>query len=60
MWKDPIVEEVHEIRRKLAAECGHDPRRRLERQREVLKQWKGKAVTKEELLEARKRARQPS
>jgi hypothetical protein len=24
MWKDPIVEELHEIRRKLAKECHND------------------------------------
>jgi hypothetical protein len=24
MWKDPIVEELHEIRRKLAEECHND------------------------------------
>jgi hypothetical protein len=24
MWKDPIVEEVHRIRRKLSAKFGHD------------------------------------
>ena len=27
MTRDPIVEEIHEIRRKLMEECGNDPRR---------------------------------
>ena len=27
MTRDPIVEEIHEIRRKIMAECGNDPRR---------------------------------
>ena len=27
MWKDPIVEEIHEIRRQIAAEQGNDIQR---------------------------------
>ena len=27
MWKDPIVEEIHEIRRQIAAEQGNDMQR---------------------------------
>lgn len=27
MTRDPIVEEIHEIRRKIMKECGNDPRR---------------------------------
>lgn len=27
MTRDPIVEEIHEIRRKIMEECGNDPRR---------------------------------
>jgi len=53
MWKDPIVEEVRAIRQEIAEECGYDLHRVLERDREVLKQWKGKVVTKEELLRGR-------
>ena len=49
MWKDPIVEEVRAAREKIAAECGYDIRRILERGRRALKKWKGKVVTKEDL-----------
>ena len=57
MWKDPSVEEVHAIREKIAAECDHDPRKILQRERDVLKRWKGKVVHKEELQKGRHEAR---
>ncbi|MBM4049934.1 MAG: hypothetical protein FJ279_32965 [Planctomycetes bacterium] len=60
MWKDPIVEEVRAARQKIAAECGYDLKKILERDREVLKQWKGKVVTKEELMKQRGRTRSAS
>ncbi len=56
--KDPIVEEVHAIRQQIAAECGYDLGRMMEMQRTLLKNWKGKVVTKADLL--RRRERVPS
>ena len=55
MWKDPIVEEVRAVREKIAEECGYNVQRILERDREVLKEWKGKVVTKRELRKSRRR-----
>ena len=55
MRKDPIVEEVRAAREKIAAECGYDFRKALARDREILRHWRGKVVTKEEL----DRSRQP-
>jgi len=54
---DPIVEEVHRIREKLAAECGYDMHKMMERDREFLKKWKGKVVTKKDLQRERSQAR---
>ena len=56
MWKAPIVEEVRAIREKIFAECGYDIRKLIEREREILKRWKGKVVTKEQLMKERHRA----
>jgi hypothetical protein len=58
MWKDPIVEEVRAIREKIFAECGYDIRKLIAREREILKRWKGKVVTKAELMRMRHRSRQ--
>ena len=33
MWKDPIVEEIHAIRRQIAKECNYDLRQIVERLR---------------------------
>jgi hypothetical protein len=44
--KDPIVEEVHAIRRQIAQECGYDMHNFFERQKAIFAQWKGKKVTK--------------
>ncbi|MBM4030734.1 MAG: hypothetical protein FJ291_03010 [Planctomycetes bacterium] len=49
MWKAPIVEEVRAARQALAAQCGYDPQKMLEQDREVVKSWKGRVVTKEDL-----------
>jgi hypothetical protein len=49
MWRDPIVEEVRAIRRRLAAECDFDIQKLIQRAREVQKTWPGGVVTKEEL-----------
>jgi len=59
MWKDPIVEEVRAIREKLAAECGYDLHKMLERDREVLKHWQGKIARREELLKSKSPPEQP-
>lgn len=38
MWKDPIIEELHAVRRQLAAECNNDLKtivlRAMQKQRE--------------------------
>lgn len=60
MWKDPIVEEVRAARERIAAECGYDLKRILQRDADVLKRWKGKVVTKEELMKQRAAARSAS
>jgi hypothetical protein len=57
MWKDPIVEEVRAIRKQIAAECDYDWRKILQRERETLKRWKGKVVTKQELMRERHKDR---
>jgi len=49
MWKDHIVEEVRKARQEIAAECDYDLEKMLQREREILKHWKGKVVTKAEL-----------
>ena len=54
--KDPIVEEVHAARKRIDAECGHDVRKIFERERQGMKAWKGKVVTKEELAKRRQKA----
>ena len=52
-WSDPILDEVHAIRAKIAAECGDDPEKLLKREREILKRWKGKVLTKQDLQKMR-------
>ena len=52
--KDPIVQEVRQIREKLAAECGFDLHRIALRQKRVLEQWKGKKVSYDELISERR------
>ncbi len=42
MWKDPIVEEIHAVRRQIAKECNHDIRQVVERLREKEKRHKGR------------------
>ena len=56
MLKDPIVEEVHVARKRIDAECGHDVRKIFERERQGIKECKGKVVTKEELARRRRKA----
>lgn len=42
--KDPIVEEVRAIRRRIAEECDYDLHKLFERQKAVFAEWKGKKV----------------
>lgn len=58
MFKDPIVEEVRRAREEIFAECGYDLHKLLERDRQILKDWPGKVVTKEELLRDRQARKQ--
>jgi hypothetical protein len=57
MFEDPIVEEIHAIRAKIAAECNYDLHKISERAKEFMKQFEGrfKVVTKEELDQMRQR-----
>jgi len=57
MWKDPIVEEVRKARQEIAAECDYDFKKMLQRERNILKNWKGKVVTKAQLDAERNRDR---
>ena len=49
MPRDPILAELHRIRAEMWEECGRDFAKLGELQREALKRWGGKVVTKEEL-----------
>ncbi len=48
MWKDPIVEEVHEAREQIMRECDYDMARVLERLRKHEKEHKavGRLISK--------------
>jgi hypothetical protein len=46
MTRDPIVEEIHEIRRKMLAECGGDFDKLFERLMAAQKKRKGRLVSK--------------
>lgn len=56
MCDDPIVAEVRAAREQFFAECGYDLRKVTERCREIVKNWKGKVVTKEQLQKERREA----
>ncbi len=55
MCDDPIVAEVRAAREQFFAECDYDLRKVTERCREIVKNWPGKVVTKEQFLEERRR-----
>ena len=59
MPKDPIVEEIRAIRERTAAECDFDFHKINQRGREILKHWRGKVVTREELFRSRKNRKPP-
>ena len=44
MWKDPIVEEIHSIRRQIAEECNYDLDRIIGRLREKEEKHKNRIV----------------
>ncbi|HUT33921.1 MAG TPA: hypothetical protein VNE39_10590 [Planctomycetota bacterium] len=46
MARDPIVEEIHEIRRKMLAECGGDFDKFFDRLMAAQKRRKGRLVSK--------------
>jgi hypothetical protein len=46
MWKDPIVEEIHLIRDKIAKECNYDLKQIMKRLRRGEKQHAGRIVYK--------------
>ena len=46
MTKDPIVEEVRNVRKQIESECGNDWDKLIARFRRVQDQWSGKVVHK--------------
>ena len=44
MWKDPIVEEIHAIRRQIARECNHNLGQIVERLRKKEKRHKERLI----------------
>lgn len=52
-WKDPIVEEVHEIRRQMMAEFGNDFHKLCEHLRAKEKEHPARYVTTQELKTGR-------
>ena len=52
-WKDPIVEEVHDIRRQLMVEFGNDFHKLCEHLREKEKEHPERGVRAEELKAGR-------
>jgi len=46
MWKDPIVEEIHLVREKIARECNYDLKQIMNRMRKKEKEHRGRVVSK--------------
>ena len=46
MWKDPIVEEIHKIREKMAEEVNYDVHQLIENMRKREKESKAKVVSR--------------
>jgi hypothetical protein len=44
MWKDPIVEEIHLVRERIAKECNYDLKRIMNRLRKKEKENRGRVV----------------
>jgi len=53
MSPEPIVAEIRAVRAQVAADCNYDFHQICLRGEEVLRQWNGKIVTKEELDRSR-------
>jgi hypothetical protein len=49
MWKDPIVEEIHAIRREISRECGDDLAKIMDRLRSHEAMSSGPLIDKDEL-----------
>ena len=60
MWQDPIVEEIHAIREKIARECGFDLSQIMVRLRESEKQHPERLVDKHALKARRTRRDRPA
>ncbi len=46
MWKDPIVEEIHLVREKIAKECNYDLKKIVNRLRRKEKENRERVVSK--------------
>lgn len=46
MWKDPIVEEIHLVRKKIAKECNYDLKQIMKRLKKREKDHSGRIVYK--------------
>ena len=46
MWKDPIVEEIHLVREKIAKECNYDLKKIVNRLRKKEKENRERVVSK--------------
>jgi hypothetical protein len=57
MSRDPIVDEIHEIRKRIMEECGNDPRRYFERLKAAEAKDKDRLVTKPPSSEPGRRVR---
>lgn len=47
MYKDPIVEEVRQIRREIERQCGSSPDEYYEHLRRLQQQWQDRLVRRE-------------
>ena len=54
MWKDPIVEEVHKVREKLAKEANYDIHQLIENMRRREKESNAKVISRVKKRPARK------
>jgi len=59
MIDDPIVQEIHETRRRIMAECGDDLERLMDRLKAAESQDRHRLVTKED-LQGRARSSEPA
>ena len=58
--QDPIVDEIHETRRRLMKECGDDLQKLLERFKSAEAQDKGRVVTMDEVQRRAAQSRRAS